>query len=109
MTRTDFTRTYRSSQEVPENESRNVDIVLLVHDNGNPFPVVLHRDLIGLGIDHYINLVHIGIALFVICCVHDIFVKDLEQTGCECNLALDNTVVGIQHVHGLRQTFHRSD
>lgn len=69
-----------TGEKMPENELRNVNLVLLVHDNGNTLSVVHDCNASLLLVNGDFDLIHFLVPLVVVCSVHQHFVKDLVKS-----------------------------
>lgn len=69
-----------TGEKMPENELRNVNLVLLVHDNGNTLSVVHDCNASLLLVNGDLDLIHFLVPLVVVCSVHQHFVKDLVKS-----------------------------
>ena len=70
---------------MPENEFRNVNLVLLVNSNWDSFSIVAHLDEPLLSVNGDLELIHLLVPLVVVCGVDQHLVKDLVKARCVCD------------------------
>ena len=89
-----------SGKEVPEDELRDIAVVLLVLYDGDTLSVVLDGDGVGSSVNDNVELVHGVITLLVVGGVDEDLVEDLEKTGDEGDLLLhESASLGVKNKH----------
>jgi len=71
--------------------------VFIVHYDGNPLPVVVDRNELLLSVDDNFDFSLSLAADTVVCCIHQDFVEDLLEAGCERDTALLHLLFSIGH------------